>query len=256
MTIVLVAPRWVRMSLKSTPVEVPAGFMVVEDDLRHGRLAVSAAGVRLRVDHHHRRRGVDVHRLDRDQRDGDQLDHRPILRPRDHPVGREDDRLAGLGRLDQGLDPQHAGERVGVRIDVRDRDDPGERRQHLQEPVGSVPPGQISLGVEVCALRLGRHRRLDPRRDGAAGLRCRQEVSLFRRVHSSLRHPAHGSPVRVSPDGLPGEPASVPTVTGLQAARHRVGAAGPLDRRELDDPLGPGRRAGTRRRSAARRRRP
>ena len=92
-----------------------------------------------------------------DEGDRDQVDHRPVLGAGDHAVDGQDDRLARLAEFEQGLEPEHAGQGVGVGVDVRDEDDAGERGEGRQEAFGAVLPGQDGLRVG-----LGHHRGRTP----------------------------------------------------------------------------------------------
>ena len=87
-----------------------------------------------------------------DQRDRDHLDHRPVLGAGDHAVDGQDHRLARLAVLDQGLEAEHAGQRVGVGIDVRDDDGARKPPERGDQPLG---PGKTQ--EQRLRVRLGRH---------------------------------------------------------------------------------------------------
>ena len=55
--------------VKENPREQPTRIMVVDHDLRHRGFAESPAGIRLRIDHHDGRFGINGHGFDRNQRD-------------------------------------------------------------------------------------------------------------------------------------------------------------------------------------------
>ena len=132
---VLVAPRCVRMSLKRTPASTPpvSWWSMTTCGIAaslyrrpvYGWVSTITTAVSGSIDH----------RLDRDHRNRNQLDHRPVLGPCDHAVNRQDHRLSRLAGFDQCLDSQHAGQRVRVGIDVRDQNDAIKGQNRGQQPI-------------------------------------------------------------------------------------------------------------------------
>ena len=137
------------------PGEHPPRLVVVDHHVRLRVLARPTPGVGLSVDHDDRRPGRDRHRLDRLQGDRDRLDHHPVLGPGDHPVDRQHDFLARLAVRQQRLQAEHARQRIGVRIDVRDHHDSRKRRQRRQQTLRAVLAQQEP--VRLFDFSFGRH---------------------------------------------------------------------------------------------------
>jgi len=171
--------------------------MVIDHDLGHGGFTVSPARVGLGVDHDDRRLRGDGHGLDRNERDRDQVDHRPVFGAGDHAVDREGDGLAGLCRFQQRLDPQHARERVRVGIHVRNQNDAMEGQKRRQQLLARAAAGSLGVGCRFRAVEIGRHCRLGHRASrSTARATWSQTVQTVRSdVLLSLRE---------APVGLPG----------------------------------------------------
>ena len=160
--------------------------MVVEDGDRQGGLAGAPAGIGLAVDHDDGRLGADRRRLDGDEGDLQQVDHRLVLGPGDDAVDGQGDGLAGhLRGSTSASRPSMLARASGSGLTCETRTTVGGRRQRRQEPVGSVPAGQDRLAAARNRHRQGLSRPADHRR------------------HSSLRQPGSTPPASRPPRRLP-----------------------------------------------------
>ena len=97
---------------------------------------VVPAGVRLAVHHHHGARLPAVRFFDGNQVEVEQLDHRPVLGPADEAVAGQAGGLA-QAHLDQVSQAHHAGETVGVGVDVGNERYAGCILKTVQKTVGT-----------------------------------------------------------------------------------------------------------------------
>ena len=136
--------------------------MMVDDDLRHRGLAESAAGIGLGVDHRDGGVGIGGDRFNRNQRDRNQVDHRPVFGSGNHAVDGENTGLPASARFDECLNTEHARQRVRVGVNVRNHHQKrnGDKAEsNRSERVRRRRSGSESESV---VSGIGRHRRRSP----------------------------------------------------------------------------------------------